>query len=91
MNVYCQAPDDEVVLKIVAAGEILYYDGYCATIVADGFNYFLKQNQLTGNDNEYAEYEEGIGVKNYYTIENDSHGLPAGAELSYEYGTFIST
>ena len=42
LDVYCQAPDDEIVLRIVAAGEILMWDGYCAEVVAEGFNYFLK-------------------------------------------------
>ena len=38
LNVYCRDPSDDVVLRIVAAGEILMHQVNCADLVESGVN-----------------------------------------------------
>lgn len=62
LNVYCRDPSDDVVLRIVAAGEILMHQVNCATLVSAGFDYVSKNDQLSGSEEEYASYEEGLNA-----------------------------
>ena len=39
LNVYCRNPSDDVVLRIVAAGEILMHQANCATLTSEAFSY----------------------------------------------------
>ena len=91
LNVYCRDPTDDVVLRIVAAGEILMHQVNCAVLVSSGFDYVSKNNEIAGSAEEYASYESGLNVVHDYIVEEDSHGLPAGAVMHYDYGTFIES
>jgi len=42
--VYCRDPTDWVVLRIVAAGEILFHEVNCAVLVSEGFDYVNKND-----------------------------------------------
>jgi len=91
LNVYCRDPTDDIVLRIVAAGEILMHQANCAELVSAGFDYVAKNAALGGTAEEYAEYEAGLSIQYEYEVERDQHDLPAGAKLNYEYGTFIES
>jgi len=71
LNVYCRDPTDDVVLRIVAAGEILIHTVNCAELVSAEFDYITKQNQLSGNDAQYEAYESDLSSMYIYTIETD--------------------
>ena len=91
LNVYCRNPTDDVVLRIVAAGEILMHQANCATLTSEAFSYTDKLDQLGGSAEEYQTYESLLGQTFHYTVQEDDHGLPAGAQLEYDYGTFIES
>jgi len=91
LNVYCRGVEDNVVLRIVAAGEILMHTANCADIVSEGFDFSSTLDALTGSAEDYEGYEANLGVSWEYIIEEDQHGLPAGAVLHYEYGTYIES
>lgn len=42
LDVYCQDPSELISLRIVAAGEILFHEVDCNTIVSGGFDYMTK-------------------------------------------------
>ena len=60
LAVYCRDPTDDIVLRIVGAGEILIHEVNCADLVSAGFDYVAKSEQLGGTDEEYAVYEAGV-------------------------------
>jgi len=39
LDVYCRDPEDEITLRMVAAGEILIHEVVCSDLVSDGFDY----------------------------------------------------
>lgn len=91
LAVYCREPTDDVVLRIVAAGEILMHQVNCAVLVSAGFDYVAKNAELGGTAQEYENYASGLSEMYTYIVETDEHDLPANAVLNYEYGTFIES
>jgi hypothetical protein len=68
LAVYCRDVSDNVVLRIVAAGEILMHTVNCADMVAPGFDYAQKEFNLSGNESEYNDYESGLSSLWSYEI-----------------------
>lgn len=59
---FCVQADHYVVLRIVAAGRILYHRARCGDIVAGAFDYEERESLLyTGVAEDLAEYEAAAG------------------------------
>lgn len=72
LTVYCRETTDNVVLRIVAAGEILMNTANCNDLVSAGFDFAGKLIELTSETpGDYENYEAGLSVSYEYIIEED--------------------
>ena len=63
----------------------------CEDIVAEGFDWDSKNAELYGTEEEYANYSDKLNHIWIHYIDDEYNGFPIGAELSYDYGTYIKS
>jgi hypothetical protein len=69
MDVYCRDPTDDVVLRIVAAGEILWHEVNCGELTSNSFDYELMNQYLGSSDEaEFAAYMSNTGTEFDYMV-----------------------
>jgi len=90
---FCVSAEHYVVLRIVAAGRILYHRARCGDITTGAFDYEATESLLfSGSAEDLETYEAAAGTAFDYTIPaptDDEEGT--GAILKFEYGTYIKT